>query len=158
MADGQSPDAQALAEALTAVVTGFGLTARATISRSEDGGLQAVLEGEGLEPLIGRGGETIDAIQYLAAQIVSRAEGGGRRRVMIDAADYRRRRADALRVLAERAASEALEYREEIELDAMTPQDRRTVHLALKERGDVITRSEGEEPRRRVIVEPAEQS
>ena len=65
-------------------------------------------------------------------------------------------RAAALEQLADQAAREAVEHGEEIELDAMTPHDRRIVHMALKDRSEVVTRSEGEEPRRRIIVEPAE--
>ena len=104
----------------------------------------------------GKGGETIDALQYLLSQIASRAEGGSRRRVSLDADGYRARRAAALEDLADRAAREAVEFGEEIELDPMTPHDRRIVHMALKDRTEVVTRSEGDEPRRRIIVEPAE--
>jgi spoIIIJ-associated protein len=121
-----------------------------------DGELSASLEGEGADALVGRGGAVIDALQYLASQIVSRAEGGGRYRVALDAGGYRARRAAALIELASRAAAEALEFGEEVELDAMTPHDRRIVHMALKDRTDVVTRSEGEEPRRRIVVEPAD--
>jgi spoIIIJ-associated protein len=153
--DPQGPGARALAEALEAVARGYGLSARAQVASAEEGGLVGTLEGDDLGALIGKGGATIDAIQYLAAQIVSRSE-GQRRRVVVDAAGYRARRAEALTHLAERAASEAVEHGEEIELDAMTPHDRRIVHLALRDRTDVNTRSEGEEPRRRIVVEPAD--
>jgi spoIIIJ-associated protein len=112
--------------------------------------------GDGTSALIGRGGETIDALQYLLSQVASRAEGGARRRVALDADGYRARREAALVELAEQAAQEAVEYGDEIELDAMTPHDRRIVHMALKEKPGIVTRSEGEEPRRRIIVEPAE--
>ncbi|MGD9696705.1 MAG: protein jag [Thermoleophilia bacterium] len=148
--------AAAVGRALDAVVAGAGLDAEVRLSRDGDGDLAAVIEGEGTSALVGRNGETIDALQYLAGQIASRAEGGARRRVSLDADGYRARREAALRDLADRAAKEAVEYGEEIELDAMTPHDRRIVHLALKEHPEVVTRSEGEEPRRRVIVEPAE--
>ena len=103
---------------------------------------------------MGRDGETIDALQYLVGQIATRADGGERRRVALDADGYRARRAAALAELADRAAREALEHGE-IELDVMTPHDRRIVHMALKDRTDIITRSEGDEGRRRIIVEPA---
>ncbi len=149
--------AAALTELLTAVAAAFGVEdAVVTVTEDEDGGLVGAVGGTGADGLIGRGGEVIDAIQYLAAQVVSRADGGGRRRVNVDADGYRARREAALVELANRAAEEALEFGEEIELDAMTPHDRRIVHMALKERTDVVTRSEGDEPRRRIIVEPAE--
>jgi spoIIIJ-associated protein len=149
--------AAAVTEALEAVVRGMGLSARVLVERGdEETDLRVSVEGEGTGALVGRGGETIDALQYLMGQIASRAEGGQRRRVALDADGYRARRAAALVELAERAAREAVEFGEEIELDAMTPHDRRIVHMALKDRTDVVTRSEGEEPRRRIIVEPAD--
>jgi spoIIIJ-associated protein len=151
------PGAAAVTEALEAVVRGMGLAATVVVAPGdEETDLRVSVEGEGTAALVGRGGETIDALQYLLAQIATRAEGGNRRRVALDADGYRARRAAALVELAERAAREAVEFGEEIELDAMTPHDRRIVHMALKDRTDVVTRSEGDEPRRRVIVEPAE--
>ena len=150
--------AQAALEAVTAVVHGIGLEAAVRVEPGdEEGELRVTVEGEGTSALVGRSGETIDALQYLVSQIASRAEGGERRRVALDADGYRARRAAALEELAERAAQEAVEYGEEIELDAMTPHDRRIVHMALKDRPDVVTRSEGDEPRRRIIVEPADE-
>lgn len=153
----EGPGAAAVARTLDAVVEGMGLEANVVVSPGpDDTDIDATVEGEGLSPLIGRGGETIDALQYLLGQIASRAEGGSRRRVSLDADGYRARRAAALEALADQAAREAVEHGEEIELDAMTPHDRRIVHMALKDRTEVVTRSEGEEPRRRIIVEPAE--
>jgi len=148
--------AKALADVLEKVSTGFGLGCKVRVVDGEDNEVSASFDGEGADALIGRGGAVIDALQYLGSQIVSRAEGGGRYRVALDAAGYRSRREASLIALANRAAEEALEFGEEIELDAMTPHDRRIVHMALKDRTDVITRSEGDEPRRRIVVEPAD--
>lgn len=148
--------AAALSHILEAVSTGFGLSCHVRVETGDDGEIHATVDGDGADALIGRGGQVIDALQYLASQVVSRAEGGGRYRVQLDAAGYRARREEALVKLAERAAAEAIEYGDEIELDAMTPHDRRIVHMALKDRTDVVTRSEGEEPRRRIVVEPAD--
>ena len=153
----EGPGAQAVATTLDAVVEGMGLgEARVVVAEGSEGDLEVSVDGEGTSALVGRGGETIDALQYLLAQIASRAEGGARRRVSLDADGYRARREAALVVLAEQAAQEAVEHGDEIELDAMTPHDRRIVHMALKDRPGIVTRSEGEEPRRRIIVEPAE--
>lgn len=148
--------AQTLHSLLTSVAAGFGLEPEVAVTRDEQGGLIGAITAEGGGAIVGRNGEVIDALQYLAAQAVSRAEGGNRRRVMIDADGYRARREAMLIDLAGRAADEAVQFGDEIELDAMTPHDRRIVHLALKERTDVVTRSEGEEPHRRIIVEPAD--
>lgn len=151
------PGAAAVARTLDAVVEGMGLSAQVVVAPGPDEtDIEATIDGEGTSALVGRGGETIDALQYLLGQIASRAEGGSRRRVSLDADGYRARRAAALEHLADQAAREAVEHGEEIELDAMTPHDRRIVHMALKDRPEVVTRSEGEEPRRRIIVEPAE--
>lgn len=153
----EGPGAAAVARTLDAVVEGMGLSARVAVAPGPDeNDIEATVTGDGTSALIGRGGETIDALQYLLGQIASRAEGGSRRRVSLDADGYRARRAAALEQLADQAAREAVEHGEEIELDAMTPHDRRIVHMALKDRSEVVTRSEGEEPRRRIIVEPAE--
>lgn len=150
------PGISALNDVLSAISAAVCPGAAVTVAPDDEGGLVASIDGIDADRLIGRGGETIDAIQYLAAQIVSRAADGSRRRVTIDADGYRARRAAALEELAMRAADEAVTHGEEIELDAMTPHDRRIVHMALKDRTDITTRSEGEEPRRRIIVEPAE--
>jgi spoIIIJ-associated protein len=153
----EGPGAAAVARTLDAVVEGMGLSAQVVVAPGPDeNDIEATVTGDGTSALIGRGGETIDALQYLLGQIASRAEGGSRRRVSLDADGYRARRAAALEQLADQAAREAVEHGEEIELDAMTPHDRRIVHMALKDRPEVVTRSEGEEPRRRIIVEPAE--
>src|SRR5271167_1435360 len=137
---------KALADVLEQVTAGFGLTCDVRVVAGDDGEISASVDGEGAEALIGRGGAVIDALQYLGSQIVSRAEGGGRYRVSLDADGYRARRESSLIALANRAAAEAVEFGEEIELDPMTPHDRRIVHMALKDRTDVLTRSEGDEP------------
>lgn len=147
---------EALALALAAVAEGLELHATVSVADGPEGSLVATFEGEDLQLLIGRDGQTIDAVQYLAAQVVSRAEGGSRRRVVVDADGYRVRRAAKLEALAKRAADEAVTHGDEIELDAMSPQDRRIIHLTLQDHPGVVTRSEGQEPNRRVIVEPSE--
>jgi spoIIIJ-associated protein len=76
--------------------------------------------------------------------------------VLVDANDHRAKRADLLTRLAIRAAEEAVEYGEEVELDPMSAMDRRTVHMALADREGIETRSEGEDPRRRIVVVPAD--
>ncbi len=151
-----TPGAQALTDVLAAVTAGFGLSCEVRVSTGDDGEILASIDGVGADALVGRGGTVIDSLQYLGSQIVSRAEGGGRYRVSLDADGYRARREETLIGLAQRAAAEALEYGDEIELDPMTPHDRRIVHMALKDRTDVVTRSEGDEPRRRIVVEPAD--
>jgi spoIIIJ-associated protein len=150
--------AEALREAVEAVMEALGVEGELVVGPGEEDGLVAEVLGtpEDVAPMVGPDGQTLDAVQYIAGQIVRRADEGSRRRVAVDAGGYRERRARTLERLAERAAAEALEHSEEIELDAMSPHDRRIVHMALKDRDDVVTRSEGDEPRRRIVVAPAD--
>ena len=138
-----------------AVLDGMDLDAELSVTETDAGELAVVMEGEGLEAMIGRDGAVIDALQYLAHQSVLRSGGGEPRRVTVDAGGYRERRRLQLVRLAEHAATEAVTHGEEIELDAMTPHDRRIVHMALADRTDIETRSEGDEPNRRIVVLPA---
>jgi spoIIIJ-associated protein len=148
------PGRDALLEIVEAAVEGLGLTATVTVEDGDEGGLVARVDGDDLDALIGRDGEVLDAVQVLAAQAVRRQPGGQRRGVLVDAGGYRAQRAELLARLAAKAADEAVEYGEEIELDPMSALDRRTVHMALVDRTDVETRSEGEDPKRRIVVVP----
>jgi len=103
--------------------------------------------------LIGRFGQTIDAIQYLLNAIVARRE-GERVEVTIDAAGYRERRRDMLERLADRSAERVLRSGEPVELDPMSAVERKIVHLRLKEVEGVETSSAGTEPNRYVVVSP----
>jgi spoIIIJ-associated protein len=146
----------ALERMFTAILAGMGLTGDVQVTENGDGAIAVVVEGDGTDALIGRDGAVIDALQYLAHQTALRASGGEPRKVSVDADGYRGRRQRQLERLAEHAASEAIEHREEIELDPMTPHDRRIVHMALADRTDIVTRSEGDEPHRRIVVLPAD--
>ena len=106
--------------------------------------------------LIGRHGQTIDAIQYLLNAISHRRGDEPRKEVVVDAAGYRERRRTTLESLALRTAEQVRASGEEVELEPMTAVERKVVHLALKERAGVETRSEGMEPNRFVVVVPAE--
>jgi spoIIIJ-associated protein len=111
------------------------------------------LEGEDVGLFIGRHGQTIDAVQHLAQRIVF-PEGPSSVRVVIDANGYRERRADALRAEADDAVEEALSSGKPVELDPLPPFERRIVHEHLRDRSDVETHSEGDEPERYLIVSP----
>ena len=103
--------------------------------------------------LIGKRGQTIDALQLLCYQAAFRGI-PERKRVTVDAAGYRERRRETLQRRADRAAEEALDGARPIELDAMSAPERRVVHEHLKERPEVETYSEGTEPNRCVVVAP----
>jgi len=130
------------------------LALEATVEVVEHAGeLSGTLHGDDLGLFIGRHGQTIDAVQHLAQRAVATLV-GEQRRVVIDAEGYRGRRQDALERQAEEAADEALRFGRPVALDAMTAGERRLVHELLRERGDVDTHSEGEEPDRHLVVSP----
>lgn len=103
--------------------------------------------------LIGKRGQTIDALQLLCYQAAFRGL-RERKRVVVDAAGYRERRRETLEGRADRAAEQALTSNHVVEMDPMSAQERRVVHERLKERAGVETYSEGDEPRRCVVVAP----
>ena len=111
------------------------------------------VDGDDLGLLIGRRGQTIDAIQLICYRAAFRGR-QDRKRVTIDAAGYRERRREAIERQADRAADRALKSGNEIELDPMTATERRVVHQYLKDRAGVETFSEGDEPERCVVVAP----
>lgn len=146
--------ATVLQELLEEIADSLGLDADVRIEQS-DGTLTGCIEGEDVGLFIGRRGQTIDAVQHLAQRIAFHG-GSPDARVVIDADGYRERRAETLRSIALDAAEEALRSAQAIELDPMPASERRIVHEYLRERGDVETHSEGEEPERYLVVEPSE--
>ena len=134
------------------IVQGLGL--RGTVAVEEDSDeIRATVNGEDLGLLIGKHGVTIDAVQQLAMRIAFKGKSGAKR-VIVDAAGYRERRVTALQRMADRAAHEALSYGRAVELEPMRASERKIVHLYLRERSDIETHSEGEEPDRRLVVTP----
>lgn len=142
-----------LRELLETLVEAFGADAEVVLTEL-DGVLRGTVEGPGAEALVGPDGSIIEAVQHLAQRIVLRGASGPR--VVVDAAGYRGRREDALRVEADRVAALVLSEGREIALRPMPAAERRFLHEYLRERGEVATHSEGDEPRRRLVVSPAE--
>ncbi len=121
--------------------------------REDDEGVHGEFVGDDLGLLIGHHGQTIDAIQHLAYRIAFQ-RATERKRVEIDAAGYRERRAVALRAAADQAAETAVQAGRPVALEAMSALERKVVHEHLKARHDVETYSEGQEPSRRLFVAP----
>jgi spoIIIJ-associated protein len=138
-------------ELLERIAAAAGVEATVELSEGPDG-LNAEYVGDDLGLIIGRHGETIDAIQHLAYRIAS--QGGDRVSVLIDAAGYRERRAEALRATADQAAQQAISGNRAVALDAMSALERKVIHEHLKDRHDVETYSEGQEPSRYLVVAP----
>jgi spoIIIJ-associated protein len=151
--DEELEPAELLEELLEEITAGLGLDAEVEVEESA-GVLRGRIVGEDVGLFIGRRGQTIDAVQHLAQRIVF-PEGPSSTRVEIDADGYRERRAETLREDADDAAEEALRDGRPVELEPMPPSERRIVHEYLRERGGVETHSEGEEPKRYLVVSPA---
>ena len=132
-----------------------GLRVRCDIDVAEDDeSIVVSCSGRDLGVLIGKHGQTIDAIQYLANAIVFRKQPEQRKAIVVDAAGYRDRRRAVLDALAVRSAERALASGERVELEPMTAVERKMVHEKLKENPGVETTSEGTEPNRFVVITP----
>jgi len=146
------PLAEDLREFLSEVVERMGLDAQVDVH--DDGeAVVADLSGPDLGILIGRHGQTIDALQYICAIAVNRRR-KSRRRVVVDAEGYRDRRASSLHAMADRVAQRVSREREAIMLKPMSAAERKVIHLRLKDDPRVETSSEGQEPNRAVVVSP----
>jgi spoIIIJ-associated protein len=139
---------------LETVATALSLNAEVDVATDDEGVVHGTLQGDDLGLFIGRHGQTIDAVQHLAQRMVH-AKTGELRRIVIDAEGYRARRQEALERQADDAADEALRFDRPVALDAMTAGERRLVHEYLRDREDVETHSEGDEPDRHLVVSPS---
>jgi spoIIIJ-associated protein len=140
-------------ELLERTLSALGVTATIGVVEADES-VTATVSGHDLGVLIGRHGQMIDALQYLANAMAHRAVGDERRRIVIDAAGYRERRAATLEALARRSAEQASATGRRVELEPMSSVERRLVHEALKDDPEVETESEGTEPHRYVVVLP----
>jgi spoIIIJ-associated protein len=136
------------------ILDAFGVEGRLDL-REDDDTVTVTCSGADVAILIGRHGQTIDAVQYLLNAISHRSYGDERKEVIVDAAGYRERRRATLESLAVRTAQQVRTNGERVELDPMTAVERKVVHLRLKEFDGVQTASEGTEPNRYVVVLPA---
>ncbi len=140
-------------EVVTRVVDALGLDATVEVVESAEE-IRATIDGpDEFGRLIGRHGQTIDALQHLAWRAAYH-DAEERKAVVVDAAGYRARREEALHRQADRAASEAVRFGRPVELEPMSASERKTVHNYLADRHDVETHSEGDEPERRLVVSP----
>jgi spoIIIJ-associated protein len=145
--------AERVREIVERVLDDLDLDGEVEVHEDEDR-IEAIVEGdEDYGLLIGRRGQTIDALQLICYQAAFRGM-RERKRVVVDAAGYRARRREALAARADRAAEQALRVGRPVEMDTMSAQERRVVHEHLKDRAGIETYSEGEEPHRSVVVAP----
>jgi spoIIIJ-associated protein len=144
--------AERVRELMERIATTAGVEATVDVREDRDG-LYAEYVGDELGLLIGHHGQTIDAIQHLAYRFALKGD-GERVSVVVDAAGYRERRAEALRATADQAAQTAINRGRAVSLEAMSALERKVIHEYLKDRHDVETYSEGQEPSRRLVVAP----
>ena len=142
--------AERICKFLTGLMEQLEVDATPEISVTENG-YQVVLQGQNLGAIIGRRGETLDAIQQLTNYSVNRGQ-SKRVRVHIDAEGYRAKREEALQRLAVKVAGKVVKYRKNVTLEAMNAYERHVIHSALQEYPDVTTYSTGTEPNRRTVV------
>ena len=122
------------------------------VYESEKGRYKVFLEGEKLGALIGRRGETLDAIQQLTNYSINRGSEKNRVRVQVDAENYREKREQSLERLADKVAGKVTKYRRNVTLEPMNAYERHVIHTALQDTPGVTTFSIGTEPNRRVVV------
>ena len=131
----------------------MGLKVNVKVSSNKDN-VYVDVDGEDSGTIIGKRGSTLDALQYLTSLVVNKDQ-NNYIRVVIDAENYREKREKTLEKLAFRLADKAARSGRNVKLEPMNPYERKVIHTALQQRKGVTTRSEGEEPYRRVIIEPA---
>lgn len=159
----QDDEAQIAKVVLGEILDKMEVTARIVVRRAKPGepgeSVPWVLDvtGGNLNRLIGRRGETLAALQYITRLITSR-ELQRRSEVVVDISGYKARRAQTLHALALRMADEAVERDRTVSLEPMPPHERRIIHLALRQREDVVTRSVGEGAARKVTIVPSSQA
>jgi spoIIIJ-associated protein len=124
------------------------------VSEDEDGDIRADIYGGDSGKIIGRGGRTLQALEYLANAFLSRGEEGGAR-VSVDVGGYKRRRDERLRELARQAAEDVRQTGEPYAMKPMTSLERRIIHMELADDPSVRSESEGEGRNRRVVVKPS---
>ena len=142
--------AQAIRKFLSGLLEQMDSAAAVKVYQPEKGRYKVILEGEHLGALIGRRGETLDAIQQLTSYAVNRT--GSRVRVQLDAEGYREKREQSLQHLARKVAGKVVKYRRSVTLEPMNAYERHVIHTALQEVPGVTTYSTGIDPNRRVIV------
>ena len=147
----QDDNARRITEFLTGLLEHMDSPAQVKVTETEKGRYSVVLEGQKLGQLIGRRGETLDAIQQLTNYAVNHGQ-SKRVRIQIDAEGYRAKREESLQRLAVKVAGKVVKYRKNVTLEAMNAYERHVIHTALQDYPNVTTFSTGVEPNRRTVV------
>lgn len=137
---------------LLEIIKKMGITADVIVQEYEDY-IKMIITGNNLGIIIGRRGETLDALQYLTSLIANK-KAAERKRIILDAEGYRDRREDTLEKLAHRLSDRVKRTGQKVVLEPMNPHERRIIHTTLQNDNSVTTMSEGEEPYRKVVIFP----
>ena len=147
----ENADYAAVREFLGGLLERMGVKAQISIAPRDNGGISVNLSGDGMGAIIGRRGETLDAIQHLTNYAVNHGS-EKHLHVSVDAENYRSKREESLTKLAEKMAEKAIKYKRSMALEPMNSYERHVIHTALQDRPDVTTYSVGTEPNRRTVV------
>ena len=150
-AEGESADYAAIRSFLTGLLERMGVNADIEISPRDNGGINVNLTGASMGAIIGRRGETLDAIQHLTNYVVNK-DSEKHLHISVDAEAYRSKREESLTHLAEKMAEKAIKYKRSMALEPMNSYERHVIHTALQNYEGVTTSSTGVEPNRRVVV------
>jgi spoIIIJ-associated protein len=138
------------------LVSVLGMQATVTVTAVEEEDIvQVAVDGDELGVLVGQGGATLAAIQELARTVVQRKAGGHIERILVDVAGYRAKRTEALARFTQKVVDDVVSTGKDKALEPMSPADRKVVHDTVNELGGAVTRSEGVEPRRYVVISPS---
>ena len=147
----ETEDADRIRAFLTGLLEHMDCRAQVKVYEEEKNRYKVILEGQRLGALIGRRGETLDAIQQLTNYAVNSGR-DKRVRIHVDAENYRAKREQSLESLANKVAGKVLKYRRSVTLEPMNAYERHVIHAALQDKEGVTTYSIGTEPNRRVVV------
>jgi len=147
----ENADYAAIRSFLTGLLERMNVKADIEISPRDNGGINVNLSGNGMGAIIGRRGETLDAIQHLTNYVVNRGS-DKHMHISVDAENYRSKREESLTHLAEKMAEKAIKYKRSMALEPMNSYERHVIHTALQNYEGVTTSSTGVEPNRRVVV------
>lgn len=154
--DPETPEEAETTSYVAAILSGIGIHGKISSYR-EDDTLHIEVTGQDCGAAIGRHGETLEAIQYLASLVANKIS-EERVRVVVDISGYRRRREETLIGMAKRAAEKVVRTGTNFDVEPMNPAERRIIHSALQDYPGVMTFSEGEEPERHIVIAPKKES
>ncbi len=144
-------DASVAEEFLSEVLSLIGLSIELRATSDDEGNLKIELVGDGLGTVIGKRGETLDALQHIT-NLVANKKGSERVRISLDAENYREKREESLKKFAKRAAGQVTKYKRNKTLEPMNAYERHVIHLALQDMENIATSSVGADPNRRVVI------